>query len=187
MKRVLVSVTDKSNLEHLLPLANSGEWEFISTGGTAKALRELDIIVLDVAQVTGMQEMMDGRLKTLHPVISGGILAERSNPEHMLALEQILKAEPIDLVIVNLYDFNGKPGIESIDIGGPTMIRAAAKNHDSVTVVVNPANYQKVVDGLLSPDGLPFMKRRDLAADAFAMTSAYDGDIAKWLRSNTAT
>ncbi len=175
-KRALVSVTDKSHLQDLHPLKYAG-WEFISTGGTLKALQAVDIQPIPVEEVTGFPEMMDGRLKTLHPNIFGGILADRSKPEHMAAIAEH-GIEPIDLVVVNLYDFNGNPGIEQIDIGGPSLLRAAAKNCDSVIVIVDPSLYKSTVQEIVLTGSLAPIRHRSLARLVFTHTSRYDQQIA---------
>src|SRR5680860_1784476 len=186
--RALLSVSDKTGLvDFATALAKLGV-EIVSTGGTAKALRNAGLDVIDVAEITGSPEMMDGRVKTLHPKIHGGLLAVRGNAEHEKALAA--HAIPaIDLLVVNLYPFEAtvRAGgdfdicIENIDIGGPAMIRAAAKNHAGVAVVVDPADYMDVLDEIERHDGgttLPL--RKTLAAKAFAHTGAYDGAIATW-------
>ena len=139
--RALLSVYDKTGIvDFARNLVDLG-WEIISSGGTASHLLESGLNVTEVSDVTGAQEMLDGRVKTLHPKIHGGILADRSNQEHLNELEN-RGIRPIDLVVVNLYPFIEDPGIELIDIGGPTMVRAAAKNFDSVGVVVDPSKYE---------------------------------------------
>ena len=154
VKRALISVSDKTDVVWLAKELESMGVELISTGGTYKLLSQEDISVTPVAEVTGFPEMLDGRVKTLHPKIHGGILADRSKPEHLRQLDY-QKIGEIDLVVVNLYPFAqtiAKPGvtreeaIENIDIGGPTMVRAAAKNHAHVAIVVNPARYKAVVE-----------------------------------------
>src|SRR5439155_13383943 len=161
ISRVLLSVTDKSGiLEFASALAGMGA-ELISTGGTARLLREAGIPVADVSDVTGFPEMLDGRVKTMHPKIAGGLLAMRSNPEHMRAIEQHGIA-PIDMVVVNLYRFGDVAAraeaplealIENIDIGGPAMLRAAAKNYQDVAVVLSPDDYGPIVDELRANGG----------------------------------
>lgn len=176
-KRALVSVTDKRELEKLKILTDNN-WEIVSTGGTAKKLEELGIPFTPIEAVTGFPEMMDGRLKTLHPNIFGGILADRSKPEHMAAIKE-RGIIPIDLVVVNLYDFQGNPSIEQIDIGGPSLLRAAAKNFGSVTVVVDPSDYDTVVEAHLR-DNVSWNYRFELARKVFALTFDYDGSILGW-------
>ena len=145
--RALLSVYDKTGLVDLARgLADLG-WELVSSGGTSAALAEAGIDHVEVADLTGAPEMLGGRVKTLHPAIHGGILADRSKPEHLDALER-LGIGLIDLVVCNLYPFSSDPSVELIDVGGPTMVRAAAKNHDHVGVVVDPADYDAVLDEL---------------------------------------
>jgi len=188
--RALISVSDKTGItEFAQSLARHGI-EIISTGGTAKLLREQGLDVRDVSEVTGFPEMLDGRVKTLHPKVHGGILGIRGNAEHRAKMEEH-GIRPIDLVVVNLYPFREtiqKPGvkledaIENIDIGGPAMIRSAAKNHDDVAVVVEPADYRLVSDELDQNGGaLAQATRFRLAVAAFRHTSAYDRDIARYL------
>ena len=165
--------------------------EIVSTGGTATALRNAGIEVRDVSDVTGFPEMMDGRVKTLHPKIHGGLLALRENPAHVSAMNEH-GITPIDMVVVNLYPFAetvAKPNvsreeaIEQIDIGGPSMIRSAAKNFGSVTVVVNPDNYELVVKEMAENNGATTLELRELlAAQAFAKTAAYDQAIATYFK-----
>jgi len=191
--RALLSVSDKSGLVDFARGLSELGWELISTGGTARTIRDAKIPVRDVSDVTGFPEMMDGRVKTLHPVVHGGLLGRRDVPEHMAAMREH-GIEPIDLVVVNLYPFRetaAKPGVspeevvENIDIGGPSMLRSAAKNFASVTVVVDPADYARVLEALRAPgekrsaDGGSAM-RRDFAEKAYAHTAAYDSAIAAW-------
>lgn len=185
-RTMLVSVTNKEGLEKLKPLSDSGQWDIISTGGTAAKLRELGMEVMEVSDFTGMPEMMDGRLKTLHPKVLGGILAIRANAEHQVSLRKTLDSDFIDMVIVNLYDFANNPSIEHIDIGGPTMIRAAAKNWLWVSVVVDPNDYDQVVKEC-ARDGRPLKEtRRYLAAKTFGYTARYDAAIAEWFEKDMA-
>mgnify|MGYP000001380984 CR=1 FL=1 len=187
MPRALLSVSDKTGVVALATRLASLGWELISTGGTSRALRDAGLSVQDVADVTGFPEMLDGRVKTLHPVVHGGLLARRDVPEHMQALATHSIA-PIDLVCVNLYPFVetvAKPGvsdehaIENIDIGGPSMLRSAAKNHASVWVLVDPADYASALEVIASgSDDQPL--RRLLAEKVYAHTSAYDAAIAQW-------
>jgi phosphoribosylaminoimidazolecarboxamide formyltransferase/IMP cyclohydrolase len=187
MPRALISVSNKTGVAELARALTTRGWEIISTGGTARALREAGIATRDVAEVTGFPEMLDGRVKTLHPGVHGGLLARRDLPEHMEALAAH-DIEPIDLVAVNLYPFRetaARTGvrpeevIENIDIGGPSMLRSAAKNFESVYVVVDPADYEKVIESLdASADDLDL--RRLLAEKTYAHTAAYDAAIAGW-------
>jgi hypothetical protein len=188
IRRALISVSDKTGLiEFASALAARGV-EILSTGGTAKALQDAGIAVRDVAEHTGFPEMMDGRLKTLHPKVHGGLLAVRDDPEHTAAANTHGIA-PIDLLVVNLYPFEATAAkgaafadcIENIDIGGPAMIRAAAKNHAGVTVVVDPEDYGKVLDAIQRHGGATTLDlRKALAAKAFARTAAYDAAIGGW-------
>jgi phosphoribosylaminoimidazolecarboxamide formyltransferase/IMP cyclohydrolase len=187
--RALISVSDKSGLvEFARTLAASGI-ELISTGGTRKALADAGVGVRDVSEVTGFPEMMDGRVKTLHPKIHGGLLAIRDDADHAAAMRSH-GIEPIDLLIVSLYPFEATVAkgadfdacIENIDIGGPAMIRAAAKNHAEVTVVVDPADYAVVLAELRQHGGATTLAlRRKLAAKAYARTGVYDAAISNWL------
>jgi phosphoribosylaminoimidazolecarboxamide formyltransferase/IMP cyclohydrolase len=192
MRRALISVHDKTGVvEFARGLAGLG-FEVVSTGGTARLLRESGVPVRDVAEVTGFPEMLDGRVKTLHPRIHGGILARRDAPEHLAALGEHGIA-PIDLVVVALYPFEATvaragvtldEAIEQIDIGGPTMIRAAAKNHGAVAVVTDPGQYAGVLAELRAGGGtLSAATRARLAQEAFRRTAQYDAAIAAYLRS----
>jgi phosphoribosylaminoimidazolecarboxamide formyltransferase/IMP cyclohydrolase len=186
--RALLSVSDKSGLiEFARALAGHGI-DLVSTGGTAKAIATAGLKVSDVSDLTGFPEMMDGRVKTLHPKVHGGLLAIRDNAEHAQSMKQHGIA-PIDLLVVNLYPFeatvekgaNFEDCIENIDIGGPAMIRAAAKNHDDVAVVVEAQDYQAVLDELAANNGATTLTlRRRLAAKAYARTAAYDAAISNW-------
>jgi len=185
-RRALLSVSDKTGLVDLGRGLVGHGFELVSTGGTARALREAGLPVTDVSAVTGFPEMLDGRVKTLHPRVHAGILADRRLPAHREALADAWIA-PFDLVVVNLYPFAAaaaRPGIEydalveEIDIGGPSMVRAAAKNHASVAIVTSPSRYGAVLEALDSPEGLTAGLRAGLAAEAFAHTAAYDARIA---------
>src|ERR687889_959242 len=187
MPRALLSVSDKSGLLDFARGLHALGWELLSTGGTARALREAEIPVRDVSDVTRFPEMLDGRVKTLHPVVHGGLLARRDLPEHMAAIAEH-DIEPIDVVVVNLYPFRqtvARAGatpeevIEQIDIGGPSMLRSAAKNFASVTTVVDPGDYPSVLAAITAnDDDLDF--RRRLAAKVYEHTAAYDAAIAAW-------
>jgi len=189
IRRALISVSNKSGLIPFAQALHAATVVLISTGGTARLLAEAGLPVTTVDTLTGYPEMLDGRVKTLHPVVHGGLLARRDLPEHMLALAQA-GIDPIDLLVVNLYPFRetlATPGaayqavIENIDIGGPAMIRAAAKNHDGVAVVVDPEDYQTVLQELgQHQTSLTWPTRQQLAAKAFAHTAAYDGAIANF-------
>ena len=190
VRRALLSVSDKSGLvDFARTLAEKYGVEILSTGGTARALKEAGIPVVDVSEVTGFPEIMDGRVKTLHPKIHGGLLAVRGNAEHEAAMEAH-GIGPIDLLVVNLYPFEETLAsgadydtcVENIDIGGPAMIRAAAKNHASVAVVVDPADYDKLLGDMEQHGGGTCSKfRRKLAQKAFSRTAAYDAAISNWL------
>jgi phosphoribosylaminoimidazolecarboxamide formyltransferase / IMP cyclohydrolase len=187
--RALLSVSDKSGLtEFARALAGHGI-ELVSTGGTAKAIAAAGLKVKDVSELTGFPEIMNGRVKTLHPNVHGGLLAIRDNADHAQAMKAHGIA-PIDLLVVNLYPFEAtvdqgagfEECIENIDIGGPAMIRAAAKNHDDVAVVVEAKDYQSVLDELAAHQGATTLTlRRRLAAKAYARTAAYDAAISNWL------
>jgi len=192
VKRALISVSDKTGIVELARgLASLGA-ELLSTGGTARALREAGLAVTDVATYTGSPEILEGRVKTLHPKIHGGLLGRRSLPQHLADMQQhgIL---PIDVVVVNLYPFEAtisrpdctfEQAIENIDIGGPSMLRSAAKNHEDVLVVVDPADYARVLDALRS-GSVPPALRRELATKVFLHTARYDSLIAAYLASQS--
>jgi len=188
VSRALISVSDKTGLEDLARGLIAAGVELLSTGGTAKALAAAGFAVRDVSDVTGFPEMMDGRVKTLHPKVHGGLLAIRGNPEHEAAM-LAHGIGPIDLLVVNLYPFEETIAktndrdtvIENIDVGGPAMIRGAAKNHAYVTVVVDPSDYRLVLDELAMNQGATTLAtRRALAGKAYARTAAYDSAIANW-------
>ncbi|HYG58626.1 MAG TPA: bifunctional phosphoribosylaminoimidazolecarboxamide formyltransferase/IMP cyclohydrolase [Symbiobacteriaceae bacterium] len=190
-KRALISVYDKTGIVEFARQLHSLGVEIISTGGTYRALQSAGIPVLEVAQVAGFPEILDGRVKTLQPQIHAGILAIRSNPEHMAQLKEH-HVTPIDMVIVNLYPFREtvadpnvslEDAVEKIDIGGPTMVRAAAKNWQDVSVLVNPARYPQVVKELQETGDVTLTTKFELMVEAFAHTSAYDTAIAGWLAS----
>lgn len=191
--RALLSVSDKTGLIDLARQLAALGAELVSTGGTARALREAGLAAVDISEVTGFPEMMDGRVKTLHPKVHGGLLALRDHPEHVAAMREHGIA-PIDVVVVNLYPFAAtiaKPGvsfaeaIENIDIGGPSMIRSAAKNHASVLVLTSPGQYAEAADALAAAGGdvakVDAGLKLRLAQAAFAHTAAYDGLIADYL------
>ncbi len=177
--RALLSVFDKTGIVDLAKSLSELGCELVSSGGTARAIREAGIEVLAVEEVTGSPEMLDGRVKTLHPHIHGGILADRSKEAHMDRLRE-LDIAAIDLVVCNLYPFRSDPSVEQIDIGGPSMVRAAAKNHDAVAVIVNPSDYAVVVDELRETGVVGYATRKRLARDAYAHTAAYDAAIVRW-------
>ena len=189
IKRALISLTDKTGIEDFArQLAELGV-SILSTGGTAKKIREAGIDVEDVADFTGFPEMLDGRVKTLHPKVLAGILNQRDNPEHQrqCAAHGLVN---IDLIAVNLYAFaktvadpncSLADAIENIDIGGPTMLRAAAKNYRDVTVIVDPADYPQVLAEIKASGNTTLTTRFRLAVKVFALTAAYDTAIAAWL------
>jgi phosphoribosylaminoimidazolecarboxamide formyltransferase/IMP cyclohydrolase len=188
MPRALISVSDKRGVVAFARGLVDLGWEIISTGGTAAALRAGDIPVLEVERLTGFPELLDGRVKTLHPVIHAALLARRDLPEHVAALQQ-QKIAPIDLVAVNLYPFQLtvtqrdatlEDALENIDVGGPSMLRSAAKNHESVLPVVDPTDYSVVLD-MLKRGAIDAETRREFAAKVFAHTSDYDAAIAAYL------
>ena len=189
IRRALISVSDKTGIVDFANFLAERDVEILSTGGTAKALAEAGVPVKEVSDHTGFPEIMDGRVKTLHPLIHGGLLAVRGNPDHQAAMTAENIA-PIDLLVVNLYPFEAtlESGadfdicIENIDVGGPAMIRGAAKNHADVAVVVRPGDYAEVMEEMRATDGgtTPELRRR-LAATAFGRTGAYDTAIAAWM------
>lgn len=186
--RALLSVSDKTGIVDLGRALAAHGVELVSTGGTAKALRDAGLAVRDISDLTGFPEMMDGRVKTLHPVVHGGLLAVRDDPAHVASMVEH-GIGPIDLVVVNLYPFEATVAkgakrdeiVENIDIGGPSMLRSAAKNHAFVTIVTDPADYGALVAAMDAQGGATTLDlRRRLAARAFAVTAAYDGMIASW-------
>jgi len=189
-QRALISVSDKKGVVEFAKELSELGIEIVSTGGTAKLLKEAGIKVKDISQLTGFPEIMEGRVKTLHPKVHGGILADRRKDEHLKAMKE-LEIEPIDMVVVNLYPFketvkrgaNLDEVIENIDIGGPTMVRAAAKNFKSVAVVVDPQDYEKVVRELQEKGEISLKIRFYLARKAFNLTAHYDALIAEFFYS----
>ncbi|MGC8463195.1 MAG: bifunctional phosphoribosylaminoimidazolecarboxamide formyltransferase/IMP cyclohydrolase [Acidimicrobiales bacterium] len=177
--RALVSVYDKRGIEDLARGLVELGWELVSSGGTSAALAAAGVPHLEVSELTGAPEMLGGRVKTLHPMVHGGILADRSKPDHLADLEA-QGIGPIDLVVCNLYPFSSDPSVELIDVGGPTMVRAAAKNHAHVGVVVSPDAYDDVLGELRAEGRLSDATRRRLAREAFAHTAAYDAAIVSW-------
>ncbi len=189
IKRALLSVFDKSGLIPFAQILAAAGVELVSTGGTAKALREASLSVIELSDYTGFPEMLDGRVKTLHPKVHGGLLYVRGNAQHESALKKH-GIQPIDLVVVNLYPFEQTvarsdvtldKAIENIDIGGPSMLRSAAKNHETVTVVIDPSDYADVGAQIKKSGNTTLELRRKLAARVFARTSAYDALIANYL------
>ena len=194
IKRGLLSVSDKTGIVELGKFLSNKGVEIISTGGTMKALREAGVPVTYVSDVTGFPEIMDGRVKTLNPKIHGAILAVRSNPEHMQALAEH-NITPIDLVVVNLYPFRetiSKPGvteaeaIENIDIGGPAMVRASAKNFKDVVIVTYPRRYAQLMEMLDKDGDIDQRTRKELAFEAFYHTAEYDTMISEYLKKQLA-
>lgn len=189
MKRALISVSNKAGIVDFARGLEKLGYEIISTGGTYNSLKEAGVKVIKVSEVTGFPEILDGRVKTLHPKVHGGILARRSIPEHLKQLE-INEITPIDMVVVNLYPFKetiSKPGvsleeaIENIDIGGPCMVRAAAKNYQDVIIVVKPEFYNDILSQLEASGGISLEQRFKLAVEAFSHTAAYDTMISNYL------
>ncbi|MCA1557697.1 MAG: bifunctional phosphoribosylaminoimidazolecarboxamide formyltransferase/IMP cyclohydrolase, partial [Acidobacteria bacterium] len=195
VQRALLSVSDKTGIVEFARALKRFDVEIISTGGTASTLREAGIEVRDISDVTGFPEMMDGRVKTLHPRIHGGLLALRENPGHLAAMREH-GIEPIDMVVVNLYPFEQtvarhgvtlEEAIEQIDIGGPSMIRSAAKNFRDVAIVSSPVFYKQISDELARLNGaLSFQTREQLAHYAFLLTSGYDDAIFRYLNERLA-
>ncbi len=188
--RAIISVTDKSGVVDFARALSKFGVQILSTGGTAKALRDGGVSVTDISEYTGFPEMMDGRVKTLHPKVHGGLLGLRDNPEHVRAMEEH-GIKPIDMVVVNLYQFEktvAKEGvtleeaIENIDIGGPSMLRSSAKNFKDVTVIVDPEDYRVVLDEMEIYAGETRLETRfRLAKKVFRLTHEYDGAISRYL------
>jgi len=193
IKRALISVSDKTGLEPLGKALVKAGVAIVSTGSTAKTLQQVGVSVTEVSEVTGFPESLDGRVKTLHPNIHGGILADRTLPSHVEQLET-LGIDAIDLVVVNLYPFvrtvqsgaGFDDTIEQIDIGGPAMVRAAAKNHKNVLIVVDPSDYGRVIE-MIGSGGSTIDARRQFATKAFGHTASYDTHVASWLASTDDT
>ena len=183
MPRALLSVYDKTGIVEFASALHTLGWSLLSSGGTARVISDAGIPVTDVAEITGLSPILDHRVVTLHPKIHGGILADRSNPQHLNEMEQF-GIEGIDLVVVNLYPFGSNPSVELIDIGGPAMVRAAAKNFAHVGVVVDTADYADVLE-MIEGDFFGISARRILAQKAFRITSAYDASISAWLSEET--
>jgi len=189
IKRVLISVSDKDGVADFAKQLAKFDIEILSTGGTAKLLREEGLTVKDVSEQTGFPEIMDGRVKTLHPKIHGGLLARRDNDDHVKAMNDH-GIEPIDMLVVNLYPFvntvesgaDYETCVENIDIGGPAMIRAAAKNHNDVAVIIDPQDYDMVLENMQrNQGGLSQKIRKKLSATAYSRTATYDSNIASWM------
>jgi phosphoribosylaminoimidazolecarboxamide formyltransferase/IMP cyclohydrolase len=192
VKRALLSVSDKTGLIELAKALAAIGAEILSTGGSAKTIRDAGITVTEVADHTGFPEMMDGRVKTLHPKIHGGLLALRDNDNHKESMEEHAIG-PIDLVAINLYPFEATVAsgadfstcIENIDIGGPAMVRSAAKNHRFVTIITDPNDYSAIIDDLKNNGGTSFNTRKELAAKAYSRTGSYDAAISAWFAAQT--
>src|SRR5690349_20490226 len=189
IRRALISVSDKGGVVAFGAALAARGVTIISTGGSAQTLAAAGVPVTEVAQITGVAEFLDGRVKTLHPAIHAGLLARRDRPDHLAALAE-RRIAPIELLVCNLYPFaqtvasgaNHEECVENIDIGGVALIRAAAKNPDAVTVLTDPADYDRVVAELAAADGAVGADiRRELARKAFALTAAYDAAIAEWM------
>jgi phosphoribosylaminoimidazolecarboxamide formyltransferase/IMP cyclohydrolase len=190
IERAIISVTDKAGVVEFAKSLSKFRVEILSTGGTAKALRQGGVSVMDISDYTGFPEMLDGRVKTLHPKVHGGLLGMRDNPEHVRVMKEH-GIKNIDMIVVNLYQFEktvAKEGvtldeaIENIDIGGPTMLRSSAKNYKDVTVIVDPADYAPVLKEMEETGGATSLKTRfRLAKKAFRLTHLYDGAITKYL------
>ncbi len=190
VERALISLTDKAGVEDFArALAQQGV-EILSTGGTAKTMRDNGISVTDVSDFTGFPEMLDGRVKTLHPLVHGGILHQRDNKQHQQQCREH-NIKPIDIIAVNLYAFEKTVAdpqctlgnaIENIDIGGPTLLRAAAKNFHDVTVIVDPKDYAMVLAEIQKHGNTTLATRFQLAVKVFELTAAYDATIVKWLQ-----
>ncbi len=194
IERAIISVTDKSGVVDFARSLSKFGVEILSTGGTAKAMREGGVEVMDISDYTGFPEMLDGRVKTLHPKVHGGLLGLRDNPEHVKTMKEH-GIKNIDLIVVNLYQFEktvAKEGVtleeavENIDIGGPTMLRSSAKNYRDVTVVVDPADYKAVLEEMAASEGCTSLETRfRLAKKVFKLTHEYDGAISRYLESVT--
>ena len=192
IERAIISVTDKTSVVDFARSLSKFGVQILSTGGTAKVLREGGVSVMDVSEYTGFPEMLDGRVKTLHPKVHGGLLGIRDNPEHVRMMKE-MEIECIDMLVVNLYQFGktvAKEGvtleeaIENIDIGGPAMLRSSAKNFKDVTVIVDPSDYDIVLREMAESGGLTLLKTRfRLARKVFQLTHEYDGAISKYLGS----
>jgi phosphoribosylaminoimidazolecarboxamide formyltransferase/IMP cyclohydrolase len=189
VERALITLTDKSGIDDFAKALAALGVEILSTGGTAKKIRDCGVAVTDVSEFTGFPEMLDGRVKTLHPLVHGGILNQRENADHQQQCAQH-GIKPIDIVAVNLYAFEktvAQPdcsladAIENIDIGGPTLLRASAKNFQDVTVIVDPADYEQVLSEIKATGNTTLKTRFRLAVKVFQLTSSYDTTIAKWL------
>ena len=185
MPRALLSVYDKTGIVEFAQQLHQLGWELISSGGTATAISAAGIPVIDVAEITGYPAILGHRVVTLHPSIHGALLGDLSDAEHVAEMAR-LNISPISLAVVNLYPFSSNPSIELIDVGGPAMVRAAAKNHAHVAVVTNPSQYDGILAAIKSATGIDTAMRRSLAAEAFAVTAQYDTQVARWFSDDTA-
>jgi phosphoribosylaminoimidazolecarboxamide formyltransferase/IMP cyclohydrolase len=185
MPRALLSVYDKTGIVEFAQQLHELGWELISSGGTATVISAAGIPVVDVAEITGYPAILGHRVVTLHPSIHGALLGDVSDPAHVAEMQR-LNISPISLAVVNLYPFSSNPSIELIDVGGPAMVRAAAKNHTHVAVVTNPSQYTEVLAALATELGIDAPLRKRLAAQAFAVTAEYDAQVAQWFSDETA-
>ena len=185
MPRALLSVYDKTGIVEFAQQLHQLGWELISSGGTATAISAAGIPVIDVAEITGYPAILGHRVVTLHPSIHGALLGDLSDAAHVAEMER-LNISPIALAVVNLYPFSSNPSIELIDVGGPAMVRAAAKNNAHVAVVTNPSQYDEIIAAIKSATGIDAAMRRSLAAEAFAVTAQYDAQVARWFNEETA-
>lgn len=179
-KAALLSVTDKRRIVEIAQAISVTGRPLVSTGGTARVLREAGLDVIDVAEITHFPSIMDGRLKTLNSKVFGGILYDRDKEQHLLDAKQVEMDYGFDIVVVNLYDFEGNPSIEEIDIGGPSLIRAGSKNWKHVTVLTDPVQYDSVIKELQQSGDTDIATRQYLASEAFKATAKYDTMISKW-------
>ena len=186
MPRALLSVFDKTGVVDFARALHDLGWELLSSGGTAKVIADAGIPVIDVATVTGYPAILGHRVVTLHPSIHGALLADTDNAEHVADM-QTHNIEPIALAAINLYPFSSNPSIELIDVGGPAMVRAAAKNYAHVAVVTEPTQYDSIIDVIRTSGSVPPAMRQQLAAQAFATTAAYDAQVAQWFATDTDT
>lgn len=186
MPRALLSVFDKTGVVDFARELHNLGWDLLSSGGTAKVIADAGIPVIDVATVTGYPAILGHRVVTLHPSIHGALLADTNNPEHIVDMHTH-NIEPIALAAINLYPFSSNPSIELIDVGGPAMVRAAAKNHAHVAVVTEPSQYNSIIDVIRTSGSVPPAMRQQLAAQAFATTAAYDAQVAQWFATATDT
>ncbi|PIP22129.1 MAG: IMP cyclohydrolase [Candidatus Nealsonbacteria bacterium CG23_combo_of_CG06-09_8_20_14_all_39_25] len=183
-KRVLISVWDKTGIAEFASQLTKLGWKIISTGGTAKVLKEAKVKIIPIEKVTGNPEAFDGRMKTISFQIESALLFDRGNKKHLKEAKK-LKIFPINMVVCNLYPFEKENTIKNIDIGGPTMVRAAAKNYKYVTVIIDPKDYQKVIKFLQNKGEVPEKTRLELAKKVFQRTAKYDKEIAEYFKNQT--